>query len=145
MTSTFWTLNVLEYFNNNSCIHLSIILSVCGRKVIASSGYWNTNSTLLEKSIERIRPLWNSSNLRSSAKCLVLTFINMVFCMNWHPNKKGIAIIIIILPYDNPTVIICGIWWTVWTAEEKTIVTYFQKHLYLPTNLPIAIKINFKV
>jgi len=26
--------------------------------------------------------------------------------MNWHLNKKGIAIIIIILPYDNPTVIV---------------------------------------
>ena len=45
--------------------------------------------------------------------------------MNWHPNKKGIAIIIIILPYDNPTVIVeyDGHFEQ---SKGKTIVTSFK-------------------
>ena len=69
--------------------------------------------------------------------------INMLFCINWHGKEKEIAIIIIILPYDNPTVIV-GYDGQFERSKKGTIVTYLS-NASLPANkLPLAIQINFE-
>ena len=56
--------------------------------------------------------------------------------------KKEIAIIIIILPYDNPTVIVG--YDGHFERSKKTILTYLS-NASLPANkLPLATKINFE-
>ena len=71
-------------------------------KIVTSSIYQITSTVWKENQFDG----FNRNGILAICVHKPNVSINMLFCINWHGKEKEIAIIIIILPYDNPTVIV---------------------------------------